>query len=744
MNNTIEPLFCVSYFSKVNFSLHNSKTIISILDDSVRNNKNSGITGILFFSFPFFYQYFEGGQTAVKELWKRIRTDSRHTDVVQLNLGEVAERSFPHWAMKFRSVKYLEFKQSPETCKVYEGFTRLRTEYPKKGDIFLDLLRQQVSGVNGSQVLKDLDRTSFYRNPCFTLLLEESRPTHASSDAYYCLENDKGYLSPYLGSDKKLFYREIALSDAKVIRFKYDGEDEEYRLVSSKIGNKKLISIKPECEFEQSHAVVKCLLDLADDGFWLEVGDSRLFESTEAPDSLVSLLNCFSTESRQQCSDLISRAASLGVGAIRALQLQFESIDVEVVTRVFPLYDKDGKIHYIEIEILQSVTDAKVIEDNKVRRDSQVDRFEASVSFLANLSHEIRSPLHGMLGLIDSVVQGGFEDDAMERLEEASRCGRNLRNLINNVLDWTRLESVSTKNNTSNVDLRKLVEGACVTFDYHPMLCGASLLRILPDQIPNLMFDEAKVSQVLYNLLSNAAKYSNQKNVTVKVTISEQLDNALVMISVIDQGPGIPEEDLERLFFPYFQVRRPYRKKEVYKGTGLGLSISKSISQELGGDISVQSFLGRGSCFNFSFLASPVTSNVEVAAPSRKLKSKAASALIVDDSDTNLLILSRMLQGQVEKIEKAFNGKEAVEAVSRSYFDVVFIDISMPVMDGFEAIEKIKEEFPNQVGQFVILSGTTNSLTQAKARNMDVADFLPKPFDRQQILRCLDVLTSAP
>ncbi|MDP3394806.1 ATP-binding protein [Sediminibacterium sp.] len=372
---------------------------------------------------------------------------------------------------------------------------------------------------------------------------------------------------------------------------------------------------------------------------------------------------------------------------------------------------------------------------------------KAKSRFLANMSHEIRTPLNGIIGTIDLLQHTPLNAEQEELMLSLKSSSTHLLEIVNDVLDISKIEA----------DKLELFEGPCnlqniiqqVTAISSPRLIALKKNIVLSSNIHpsvenEIIADESRIKQVLINLLGNAIKFTETGSIKLDVT-ANLIDESLqeLHFAVSDTGMGISEEHIQTLFIPFTQIDSTATRK--HSGTGLGLSICRKIIEEMGGRIWVESQVGKGSTFKFII---PVQVNLvrknqqqpqrNTAGTISGTEIKPLKMLVAEDNNMNQLLATKMFKKIGYIIEIANNGKEAVEMTAKYDYDLVFMDIHMPEMDGIEATEKIlnsgKEKIP------IIIAMTANAVKEAEAEYLQLGmkDIVTKPFTIEQLRKVLE------
>lgn len=369
------------------------------------------------------------------------------------------------------------------------------------------------------------------------------------------------------------------------------------------------------------------------------------------------------------------------------------------------------------------------LEEEKQRADLAS---QAKSEFLANMSHEIRTPMNAIIGLSYLAIGEISNPVARNYIEKVHRSGHSLLSIINDILDFSKIEagqlvidSIPFDPVTTFQDVIELMESKA---DEKQLKLSMS---IDPELDTPLIGDPLRLFQVILNLIGNAIKFTSHGNVTLNVTHLESNDRSVSMkVVVSDTGIGISEENRHKLFQAFSQADSTTTRK--FGGTGLGLNISQKLVQAMGSKISVESVLGKGSEFSF-VLTLPRSDSEELAHfKSQELKLdyhiefKGQKVLLVEDNELNQDLALAFLKRSKLNADLAENGKEAVVLAKNNDYEMILMDLQMPVMDGFEATRQIRE-FDTQV-PIIAMSANVFADAKQRARDSGVTDFLDKPI----------------
>ena len=354
---------------------------------------------------------------------------------------------------------------------------------------------------------------------------------------------------------------------------------------------------------------------------------------------------------------------------------------------------------------------------------------EAKSRFLAVMTHELRTPLHGMIGSADLLLATGLSEEQGELVHLLRRSGSALLTIVNDILDYSRIEAGMLQLESLPFGLAECVREV-LDLQLGALAGGRVVVRCeLDPGLPRVVRgDEGRLRQVLNNLINNAIKFTPAGEVVVVVAPGGRADQ--VKFTVRDTGVGIAAEALPRLFQAFVQEDASTTRR--FGGTGLGLAICRRLVQLMGGDIGVRSEAGKGSEFSFTCRLAPM-SEIQVqapveAAPGPEPVFAGKRVLIVDDHDANRLLMQRMLERLGCHAEMAVDGAQAVQRIAGEDFAVVLMDCSMPVMDGYEATRQVRLT-AGQRAKVPILALTANALPEDRQRCLDAGmdGYLSKP-----------------
>jgi len=451
--------------------------------------------------------------------------------------------------------------------------------------------------------------------------------------------------------------------------------------------------------------------------------------------------------SDEKTIEVVQAARSKGKHSFEWLHRRKDGEEVLVEITLAPV-ELEGKI--VMLGVLHDLTERKRAEDAlRAAKDVADAANEAKSAFLANMSHELRTPMNAILGYSEMLMEEAEEleqEDFIPDLQKINRAGAHLLSLINDVLDLSKIESGKMEVFPEEIDLDELIDEVSATA--HPLVekHGNKLLVERAGAGGVICQDITKLRQMLFNLLSNAAKFTEKGTVTLRVDRKIEQDKDRLTFAVIDTGIGIPADKLEHIFQEFTQADESTTRD--YGGTGLGLAISQRFCQMLGGKLSVESTAGEGSTFTVCLPANapgtklrqaaspqPAIVKPEVQTASAGDAGSGATILIIDDDPEACEIIGRYLKKDGFSVVRALSGEQGLQLAHQLQPTAITLDVMMPEMDGWSVLRALKADPDLREIPVIMLSMIDD---RTRGYSLGAVDYLTKPVDREQLHKALE------
>ncbi len=389
--------------------------------------------------------------------------------------------------------------------------------------------------------------------------------------------------------------------------------------------------------------------------------------------------------------------------------------------------------------IYYSYINARLNQDAHHTKEEAINASDAKSYFLSTMSHEIRTPLNAVIGLSHILGNDNPRKDQVQNIEALNYSGKILLNLLNNVLDFSKMQSSKIDLDEIPTDLSKAIKQIKKIHEASCFQKGITMNLEIDEDIPMVWLDIVRFNQVINNLVSNAIKFTKKGSVTLRIRKINLKDEKVVLLTeIIDTGIGIPEDKQDTIWEAFTQASSTTNR--LYGGTGLGLPIVKNIVEAMDSDIHIDSKPNKGSRFYFNIeLKIATLEDLRETEYKKEYNFKGKKVLLVEDNQINVMVCKQILEKVKLDVAVAYDGLEAVNMVKENYYDIILMDIQMPVMDGYKASKEIRKF--NKYIPILALSASVFMEVKNKIIESGMNGFIFKPFDVDDLLNQIEKFT---
>jgi PAS domain S-box-containing protein len=423
----------------------------------------------------------------------------------------------------------------------------------------------------------------------------------------------------------------------------------------------------------------------------------------------------------------------------------FESIHTRKDGSTFPAEVSSKGItmdnERVLLSIIRDITERRAMIDQlQIAKDEAEEANHAKSDFLAKMSHEIRTPMNGILGMTELTLSTELDHEQREYISMAKSSADSLLQIINDILDFSKIEAGRMELDSSNFELNEIVSRVANTLALRAHEKGLELAYYIHPDVPtNLIGDEIRLQQILFNLIGNAVKFTDEGEVIVNIHRVRQEERIVeLQFEIRDTGIGIPEDKMDKLFKNFSQIESTYTRK--YGGTGLGLVIAKQLVEMMNGEMDIKSKEGVGSIFTFTAVF-PIGKETN---PQNSMGIDISNlhVLVIDDNKTNRVILKKILNNKGASVLLAKSGQEGIQLMKQNSrennpIDIILLDAHMPEMDGFTVAEKIKNNKDLQDTSIMMLTSMDIKGGLARCKRLGIKTYLVKPIQQEELFKVM-------
>ncbi len=446
-----------------------------------------------------------------------------------------------------------------------------------------------------------------------------------------------------------------------------------------------------------------------------------------------NLADCITPASRSAYAEVMARLQQDGAvqdansGRFQLTAMRKSGAEFPIELSVASHNTAEGMIF---IAFLRDISDRVQVETALVQaRDDAMAAEKSKTNFMAVMSHEMRTPLNGVMAALEIASGMAVNDKQVRFLDLAQSSARQLLRHANDVLDISKVEAGKMQLTDEEFDMSALAQDLATGLQQVAAQKGTEVIVKPLGSVPRLVGDYFRISQILQNFLTNALKFTENGQITVEIEAQRRKDALLdVEVRVIDTGIGIAEDDQERIFEDFVMLDQSLVR--TGGGTGLGLAIARRLAQAMGGEVGVESELGAGSCFWMRLPLAIADTSAQTAAPKPEpvQTGKPLDILVVEDNATNRIVLEEMLQQMGHRVTMAADGRQGMEVARARAFDAILMDISMPVMDGLTSTAMIRAQGLSTASRILAVTAHSMPADLERFKNAGMDGCLTKPI----------------
>ena len=428
-----------------------------------------------------------------------------------------------------------------------------------------------------------------------------------------------------------------------------------------------------------------------------------------------------------------------------------DELEQRVQERTAELSDAKESLEVINKELQMEISEHEKTEKDLLKaKEAAEAAVEAKAAFLSNMSHELRTPLNAVIGFSSLLLADNLTEDQKENIERIRNGGEALLSIIADILEFSRAEKEKITLEHQPLSLKACIEESMDMVAAHASQKGLNFAYTISYGTPDtIITDHGRLRQVLVNLLSNAVKFTDEGDISVSVSSKIIEGNKRkIIFAVKDTGIGMPQDKMDRLFKPFTQLEYVISRKR--DGAGLGLAISKKLVELMGGELWTESEEGKGSTFHFTILAEAIPGkHLDLGGTDRAVyenlsSQKPMAILVAEDNPSNQKVLVEMLKRLGYRADAVADGIEVLQALKIRPYDLVFMDIRMPEMDGLTATKEIRKRWPDNGPKVVAITAFAMDGDQEMCLEAGMDDYIAKPVKANDLATLLRNITPPP